>query len=129
MGPAMTRPTVAMTLAVALAMMTFGLTSIGRSAADEAQWTAERGGFGDVEDLAVLSETDAWAVGSGIAHYDGRSWRATNTESYFLGLKAIELVSATDGWGVGWEKGIPFVGGAWQPGEQEVVPCNPRKCC
>ncbi len=111
----MTRPTVAMTLAVALAMMTFGLTSIGRSAADEAQWTAERGGFGDVEDLAVLSETDAWAVGSGIAHYDGRSWRATNTESYFLGLKAIELVSATDGWVVGWEKVIPFVGGTWQP--------------
>jgi len=111
----MSRPPLVVSLLLAVAALTFGRAPAGRSASEEITWNAEWGGFKDVEDSAIVSETDAWAVGSSIVHFDGQKWRAVNKEPYYLGLKAIDLISPTQGWAVGWERAIPFVDGAWMP--------------
>lgn len=81
----------------------------------------------------AVSPHDAWAVGSGhalppgwdsitmtavIAHYDGTVWSVSPTPApppgYSYILTNIDMLSATDGWAVGWKAAF---GGptSWQP--------------
>ncbi len=48
-----------------------------------------------------LSPTNAWAVGTDISHWNGRSWKVVSTVKSGSALGAITSVSATDLWAVG----------------------------
>jgi len=64
--------------------------------------------------LFPVSETDVWAVGDEIWHYNGSSWLKDLKPSGIGKLNAIFFSSATDGWAVG-ENGtvIRYNGGSW----------------
>jgi hypothetical protein len=52
--------------------------------------------------VALVSQSDAWAVGAdgAIYHWDGEEWRSTAGPTLQT-LRAVAMVSATDGWAVG----------------------------
>jgi photosystem II stability/assembly factor-like uncharacterized protein len=56
----------------------------------------------NLNDVALLSATDGWAVGNGgiILHWDGNAWRPATSPTQNT-LRAAALVSARDGWAVG----------------------------
>lgn len=63
-----------------------------------------------VSDVAVVSPTDIWAVGSAPAglvqqallmHFDGISWRLSPDRFLYVQLISISMTSASDGWAVG----------------------------
>ena len=54
----------------------------------------------DLASVAVLSNTDAWAVGEGIVHWDGVSWQSVPKPSTEK-LNAASMVDAQNGWAVG----------------------------
>ena len=53
-----------------------------------------------LNDIAMVSATNGWAVGDGILHYDGIHWTQVSSPPNHM-LQAIAMVSATDGWAVG----------------------------
>ncbi len=69
--------------------------------------------------VSAVSPSDVWAVGrpSGsnpgedpvmILHYDGSSWTPANTPPTTGSLESVDMVSANEGWvvGFGWEEGV-----------------------
>ena len=42
----------------------------------------------------IISETDVWAVGNDIVHFDGTLWTVVDD----WGARGIDMVSSTDGW-------------------------------
>ena len=55
--------------------------------------------------VTATSATNAWAVGSFIAHWDGRKWRtqsSPSTGTCLLHLQGVTAISPRDAWAVGW---------------------------
>jgi hypothetical protein len=77
-------------------------------------WTAEVGGFSDVQAIEVLGTDNVWAVGSSIIRFDGRNWRAIDPQPHSQNLKGLDVSMEGYGWAVGVETAIPYRGGAWQ---------------
>jgi hypothetical protein len=55
----------------------------------------------EYEDIASISATDAWLVGSRIAHWNGARWRNVPTPYSHAHLYGISAVAADDIWAVG----------------------------
>ncbi|MBN2493089.1 MAG: hypothetical protein JXR96_00755 [Deltaproteobacteria bacterium] len=66
-----------------------------------------------LRDVIAFSGTDVWAVGDGLAHYDGESWSLTDTDSFLHGVWGT---SSDDIWAVG-ERGtvLHWQGAEWTP--------------
>ncbi|HET9979168.1 MAG TPA: hypothetical protein VFQ32_01895, partial [Ktedonobacterales bacterium] len=84
-----------------------------------------------LNDLAMISPKEGWAVGSVldansgpanmlIAHYQNCAWTPIATDDPGMTLMSVSMTSASDGWAVGGSgDGKPlalhYTGGAWQP--------------
>lgn len=92
---------------------TAGFSSSANEFDQESAWTAQWGGFTDIQDIEVLSATDIWAVGSHTVHFDGHAWRAVGDNEQSLGLHGLDLWSSDSGWAVGWQTIMRFNSGTW----------------
>lgn len=80
----------------------------------------------DLFSVSALAANDVWIVGNNpfhdlspsyILHWDGSSWAVQQTS--VQGLDAIQMLSATEGWVVGYRYFLHYVSGNW---EQITVP-------
>jgi hypothetical protein len=65
----------------------------------------------DLWSVSVVSDTDAWAMGSGgrIVHFDGSAWSRNTIDT---DLHAVDMLNATDGWAVGYNGRIYHYSGS-----------------
>jgi hypothetical protein len=72
------------------------------------QDTTLAGGF---PSISMISPTDGWLAGgtcSGVyemLHYDGTNWTPVQAPSLAIGLQKVVMVSASNGWAIGWKNG------------------------
>nr|HMQ55840.1 hypothetical protein [Anaerolineae bacterium] len=91
-------------------------------------WTDDTPGAGvaGLNDVAVVSATEAWAVGeeNSLLHFTGGSWNAVNLDlDDKFHLSAVSMLDANEGWAVGrFESGpsetglfLHYSGGNWEP--------------
>ncbi len=85
------------------------------------EWRVRSGGVMRPVDVDVLEDGTAWAVGVGIAHYDGAVWRRHLTLGGGV-LRAIQMSGPESGWAVG-EQGLlmSYSNGRWQSEEWSSV--------
>jgi hypothetical protein len=98
-----------------------GAKTIGADT-DASVWHPEWGGFSDMADLHIVNSVDMWAVGSGMARYDGRTWRSTTSppSAYYT---AVDFGDDGAGWIVGRDSdgvALPVQAGAL--GEPRTLP-------
>ena len=67
---------------------------------DGSAWTVEQRAAGRLNSVAMLSQTEGWAVGQGILRYhDGEWYELENPASNFL--RSVAVLSSNDAWAVG----------------------------
>jgi photosystem II stability/assembly factor-like uncharacterized protein len=68
-----------------------------------------------IEDMAWVSEDEAWVVGTAILHYLTGEWQVVKDDLGDARLRAVDMVDAMEGWAVG-ETGriMHYQNGRWQ---------------
>jgi len=92
---------VALLLAMILAAEVSARPTRGAPDDTAESWLAVRGGFAWIDDIAFMSATDAWAVGSHVVHFDGQTWVASPDRPESRTLTGISLDEQGEGWAVG----------------------------
>lgn len=85
---------------------------------DGTRWTPAKGTRRSLAAVWAASPTDAWAVGSEVTHWDGRSWSAVELPGANPGsipLRGVWSSGPDDVWVVGGRKTMHWNGSAWEP--------------
>lgn len=88
-------------------------------------WQAQVGGFATLGNVVARSETDIWAAGGHLAHFDGKSWTGFDWSVDGLGVATLDFAEDV-GWAVTYEEGgggkfLRWGGTSWVP-TQTVTP-------
>jgi hypothetical protein len=65
------------------------------------RWEAQWGGFNSIDAIHVLSESDIWAAGSSLIHFDGSAWKEVGGEEVPQSIAALDIAPDGSGWAVG----------------------------
>jgi photosystem II stability/assembly factor-like uncharacterized protein len=77
-------------------------------------WTVWAGGFNNIADLHAATDSEVWAVGSNLVHFDGYQWRALDHRVAPASYRAISFSSDGTGWAVGNEIVVSISAVNWE---------------